>query len=460
MIGQTISHYKILEKLGEGGMGVVYKAEDTKLDRTVALKFISSQSLKSEEERARFIQEAKAAAAINHNNITTIYEINEVADDTFISMEYIMGKSLKHKIESGPLQIDEALKIVIQIAEGLQEAHEKGIVHRDIKSANIMITEKGQVKIMDFGLAKLKGKSKLTKVGTTVGTAAYMSPEQSMGKKVDHRTDIWSLGVVFYEMVTGKLPFMGEYEQAIVYSILNEDPEPVTAIRTGIPQELERIINKALIKDPSDRYQHADDMMVDLRKLKKDSKPEVTISKKKTSPEITLKASRKTLILGSIFLAVIIIIAGYFIFKGKPESEMPVIEPGGKPSIAIVYFENNTGDEKLDYWRSALTELMITDLSQSKLINVLPGDRLFGILKKLNLLESKKYSTEDLIKVAARGKTNHIIRGNYIKIGENFRINIMIYKADSGDLINSLTVESRGEKNVLSKVDEVTKRSN
>ncbi len=457
MIGKTISHYKILEKLGEGGMGVVYKAEDTKLKRTVALKFLPPEFTRDKDSKERFFIEAQASAALEHQNICSIYEIDEQEDQIFIAMSYIEGQNLKEKIESGPLKIDESLKIAFQIAEGLQEAHEKGIVHRDIKSANIMINEKGQVKIMDFGLAKLKGKSKLTKVGTTVGTTSYMSPEQSMGKKVNHRTDIWSLGVLLYEMVTGQLPFKGDYEQAVVYAILNEDPEPVTAIRTGVPQELERIINKALVKDPSERYQHVDDMMVDLEKLKKDSTPDVSVSRKKTSPEITLKASQKVLILGSIFIAVIII-AGYFIFKGKPKPETPVIKPGEKPSIAIVYFENNTGDEKLDYWRSALAELLITDLSQSKLINVLPGDRLFGILKKLNLLESKKYSTEDLLKVAARGKTNHIIRGNYIKIGENFRINIMIYKADSGDIINSLTVESRGEKNVLSKVDEVTKK--
>jgi serine/threonine protein kinase/Tfp pilus assembly protein PilF len=458
MIGQTISHYNILEKLGEGGMGVVYKAEDTKLDRLVALKFLPKQFSINEDEKKRFIHEAKAAASLDHPNICAVYEIGETEDgQMFIAMAYYDGETLKDKIKKGPLKLDEALDIAIQVAEGLNKAHKKDIVHRDIKAANIMMTNDGVAKIVDFGLAKLKGQTKLTKEGTTLGTVAYMSPEQTTGEETDHRSDIWSLGVLLYEMVTGQLPFKGEYEQAIMYAIMNEEQEPVTGLRTGVSMDLEKIINKALVKDPSDRYQHVDDMMVDLRKLKKDSKPEVSISRKKTSPEITLKGSRKVLILGSIFIATIII-AGYFIFKGKSESKMPVIEPGEKPSIAIVYFENNTGDEKLDYWRSALAELMITDLSQSKLINVLPGDRLFGILKKLNLLESKKFSTEDLLKVAAHGKTNHIIRGNYIKIGENFRINIMIYKADSGDLINSLTVECREEKNVFSKVDEVTKK--
>jgi serine/threonine protein kinase/Tfp pilus assembly protein PilF len=457
MIGQTISHYKILEKLGEGGMGVVYKARDTKLDRTVALKFVSPQSLKTEEEKTRFIQEAKAAAAINHPNVTTIHEIDEVSGDTFISMEYIEGKSLKDKIDSGPLTIEEALKIAIQISEGLQEAHEKGIVHRDIKSANIMITDKGQVKIMDFGLAKLKGKSKLTKAGTTVGTASYMSPEQSMGKKVDYRTDIWSLGVVIYEMVTGQLPFKGDYEQAVVYSILNEEPEPITGLRTGVSIDIEKVIFKLLTKDPSDRYQHIDDLIVDLRKLKKDSKPEVTISKKKTSPEITLKTYRKMLILGGIFLVVIIIIAGYFIFKGKSEPETLVMKPGDKPSLAVVYFENKSGDKKLDNWRDAFSELLTTDLSQSKYIRVLRSDQIYGIFKKLNLLEAKRYSEQDLKEIAKNGQVNHILKGSFIKAGDKFVITATLINANNNETISTISVQALGEINILPKVDELTR---
>ena len=269
MIGQTISHYKILEKLGEGGMGIVYKAEDTKLKRIVALKFLPPGLTRDPQAKERFLHEAQAAAALEHQHICNIYEIDETEDQIFIVMSCFEGQTLKEKIEIGPLKIDEALKIAVQAAEGLQAAHEKGIVHRDIKSANIMVTEKGQVKIMDFGLAKLKGQTKITKEGTTLGTASYMSPEQSQGVEVDHRTDIWSLGVVLYEMITGQLPFRGEYEPAVLYSIMNEEPEPLTALRTGVPMELERIINKALSKDSSERYQHADDMVVDLKALKK-----------------------------------------------------------------------------------------------------------------------------------------------------------------------------------------------
>jgi serine/threonine protein kinase/Tfp pilus assembly protein PilF len=455
MIGKTISHYKIIEKLGEGGMGVVYKAEDTKLKRTVALKFLPPEFTRDKDSKERFFIEAQASAALEHQNICSIYEIDEQEDQIFIAMSYIEGQNLKEKIETGPLTIDESLKIAIQMAEGLQEAHDKGIVHRDIKSANIMVTEKGQVKIMDFGLAKLKGKSKLTKAGTTVGTAAYMSPEQSMGKKVNHRTDIWSLGVVLYEMITGQLPFKGDYEQAVVYSILNEEPEPVTGLRTGLPVELERIINKALVKDPSDRYQHIDDMMVDLRKLKKDSKPEVTISKKKTSPEITLKASRKVIIFATIFL-VAIVITGYFVFKGKPKPEPPLIEPGDKPSLAVVYFENKSGDKNLDNWRDAFSELLTIDLSQSKYIRVLRSDEIYGIFKKLNLLEAKRYSTQDLIEIAKKGRVNHILRGSYIKDEDNFVITTVLLKADTGETISSLSVSAKGGE-IFSNIDGITR---
>jgi serine/threonine protein kinase len=267
MINQTISHYKILAKLGEGGMGVVYKAEDAKLKRIVALKFLSAIALGGEE-KSRFLREAQAAAALNHPNICTIYAIDEVDGQMFIAMEYIEGQSLQEKIKAGPLQIDEAIKLATQVADGLQAAHEKGIIHRDIKSANIMITAKGQAKIMDFGLAKLyRGGTVLTKEGVTLGTAAYMSPEQAQGEVVDHRTDIWSLGVVLYEMLTGKLPFKGEYEQSMMYSILNEDPEPLTALRTGVPIALDGIIAKALAKDPATRYQHVDELPADLKAI-------------------------------------------------------------------------------------------------------------------------------------------------------------------------------------------------
>ncbi len=228
MIGQTISHYKITEKLGEGGMGVVYKAEDTKLRRVVALKFLRSELIENPEHRERFLREAQAAAALDHPNICTIYEIDEDAGRTFLAMAFIEGLTVKDKIAQRPLKLDQALDIAVQTAQGLQAAHEKGIVHRDIKGANIMVTPPGQVKIMDFGLAQLAERSKLTETTTILGTPSYMSPEQARGEKTDRRADLWSLGVVLYEMIAGRLPFVGERQEAVLYGITSEEPEPVT----------------------------------------------------------------------------------------------------------------------------------------------------------------------------------------------------------------------------------------
>jgi non-specific serine/threonine protein kinase len=269
MIGSTVSHYKILEKLGGGGMGVVYKAQDLKLDRCVALKFLPPDLTRDPEAKARFIHEAKAASALQHDNICTIHDVDEAQDgQLFISMDYYDGETLKKKIERGPLPIDDVIDLARQISRGLAKAHEAGMVHRDIKPANILITKEGEAKIVDFGLAKLVGQTKLTKAGSTVGTVAYMSPEQARGEEADRRSDIWSLGVVLYEMIAGQPPFGGDYENAVIYSIVNADPEPLTGVRTGVPRELERIVVKALAKEPAQRYQHVDELGTDLAVLK------------------------------------------------------------------------------------------------------------------------------------------------------------------------------------------------
>ena len=269
MVGQTISHYKILSELGRGGMGFVYKAEDLKLKRQVALKFLRSDVLEDEEHKERFLREAQAAAALDHPNICTVYEIDEADGQTFLSMAYLEGETVKEKIAERPLKLEEALDIAIQTAQGLQAAHEKGVVHRDIKSANLMVTPQGQVKIMDFGLAQLAERSQLTKTATILGTPAYMSPEQARRERTDRRTDIWSLGVVIYEMVTGRLPFEGERQETVLYAIAQEDPEPITALRVGVPTELDFIVSKAMAKDAGERYQHVEEMIVDLKSLSK-----------------------------------------------------------------------------------------------------------------------------------------------------------------------------------------------
>jgi TolB-like protein/Tfp pilus assembly protein PilF/predicted Ser/Thr protein kinase len=365
MIGQTISHYKILEKLGEGGMGVVYKAEDTKLKRIVALKFLSPFALGSAAEKARFVHEAQAAAALNHPNICTIYEIDEAEGQAFIAMEFVDGQSLKEKVASGMLQVANVIDIAIQIAEGLQAAHEKGITHRDIKPANVMITTKGQAKITDFGLAKLTGRSRVTREGMTVGTIAYMSPEQGRGEEVDQRADIWSLGVVLYEMVTGQLPFKGEYEQAVVYSILNEEPEPLTGLRSGVPMELERIVLKALAKSPDERYQHADELLTDLRKFKKQ-----LASGKETAPAPFSRAGQEAekkpawrrmmpAILGGLAV-ILLLLALQRVFRSDGARQVAAKEK----SIAVLPLTTITQSEEDEIFSDGMHDDIITQLAK------------------------------------------------------------------------------------------------
>lgn len=271
--GAVLSHYQILEPIGRGGMGVVYKAEDSKLKRIVALKLLLSQSMSDEVSKERFIQEARTASTLDHPNICTIYEVDETPDgDLFFAMALYDGETLRPRIQRGPLSISDALDIAAQVALGLAKAHEAGIVHRDIKPANLMITLEGLVKILDFGLAKLTGdQTRLTLAGTAMGTLAYMSPEQVLGGPLDQRTDIWSLGVVVYEMVTGQLPFKAESNAAMGAVILQVLPTPLTAVRTGVPIELERVVNRALSKNPDDRYQTVKDMLSELRRLKRDT---------------------------------------------------------------------------------------------------------------------------------------------------------------------------------------------
>jgi len=266
MVGKTISHYKISDKLGEGGMGVVYKAEDTKLRRTVALKFLPKQTLGTDEDRERFVREAQAAAALDHSSICTTYEIDEAEGHTFIAMAFLDGRTLQEVIESsGAMEPKEAVGIAVQIAEGLREAHRKGIVHRDIKSGNIMVGNRGEAKIMDFGLAKLSGRTRLTKTATIMGTVAYMSPEQALGEAVDHRTDIWSLGVVLFEMLTGKLPFMAHNDAALLHMIIYDEPANTTGINPYVPPGLSAAVGKALAKKREERYQSVAEFLHDIR---------------------------------------------------------------------------------------------------------------------------------------------------------------------------------------------------
>jgi pimeloyl-ACP methyl ester carboxylesterase/predicted Ser/Thr protein kinase len=288
MIGETISHYKIIEKLGEGGMGVVYKAEDTRLERLVALKIPSPNIVGTDAEKIRFDREAKAAAALDHPNICTIHGIDTFEGQTFIVMAYVDGQSLDKKMELGPLTLNEALSIATQVAEGLQEAHEKDVIHRDIKSANIMVNTRGQAKIMDFGLARFLSRTRVTKKSAVMGTVDYMSPEQASGKgTVDHRSDIWSLGVVLYEMLTGSLPFVAPHDAGVIHKILYENPESITSMRREIPPALELTIQRMLQKDPSSRYESISALLADLKSIQSPPSSPTTVLTE--SPEIPLE---------------------------------------------------------------------------------------------------------------------------------------------------------------------------
>ena len=263
MVGQTIAHYEIQDRLGGGGMGVVYKAKDIRLKRPVALKFLPHDLTRDAKARERFVHEAQAASALDHPNICTIYEIDETEQgQIFIAMAYYQGQTLKKKIAGGPLPVEQAVEIAIQVAQGLERAHEVGIIHRDIKPANVMVTDRGLVKILDFGLAKVVDVS-LTKTGSTLGTVAYMSPEQARGEAVDHRSDLWSLGVVLYEMLSGERPSQGDYEQAVIYSILNVDPKPVRTLRSEVPEALGRVLARSLAKDAAARDTDASALLSD-----------------------------------------------------------------------------------------------------------------------------------------------------------------------------------------------------
>ena len=345
MVGKTLSHYKILEELGRGGMGIVYKAEDTKLDRTVAIKVLPSAALASEEDRARFYREAKASAQLHHPHIASVFEIDEaVPSDAphgtepspFIAMEFIEGKTLRARIDNSPLKLKEAISIASEVAAGLKAAHDKNIVHRDIKAANIMLDENGTAKILDFGLAQTAKSTKLTQMGSTLGTIAFMSPEQARGDEVDLRTDLWSLGVVLYEMVAGRSPFPGDYEQAVVYEILNQDPEPLTALRTGVPMELETVVNKCLAKDPEYRYPSADGLIVDLKRIEASSAVRTTsVSRQTGTITATVPApsvKRPWILITAV--GAVMLVAGLFLGKVFFEDE-PAVKPVFKTHLNL-----------------------------------------------------------------------------------------------------------------------------
>lgn len=419
MIGQIISHYKILEKLGQGGMGVVYKAHDTKLDRTVALKFLPAHVGFDENEKKRFINEAKAASVLDHNNICNIHSIEETDEgNIFIVMASYEGLTLKERIEQGLLPLTDAIEYAIQIASGLQKAHTKGIIHRDLKPANIFITNDDHIKIIDFGLAKVTHQNMLTKSGSTLGTVPYMSPEQAQCLQVDHRTDIWSMGVIVYEMITGQHPFKSDYETALVYSIINVDPEPITAVRSNVPMELERIVLKALQKDRNLRYQSVEEMIVDLNAVKKQQEHDK--SKKRAAPskgfKSTYSSDKRRLriyFIGGVVLlfGVIIIAASLFLFQGSSLNEIR--------SIAVLPLTNLSGDAEQEYFSDGMTEALITDLA---------GITALRVISRTSMMQYKGVS-KSLTEIAQELDVDAIVEGTVMRSGHQVRITAQLIDA-------------------------------
>lgn len=431
--------YRILEDLGRGGMGVVYKAEDLRLKRHVALKLLPPDLTRDAEAKERFVVEARAASALDHPNICTIHEIDETDDgQMFISMACYEGETLLKRLSRGHLEPAEAMEIAIEVADGLAEAHEKGIIHRDIKPSNIMLPTRGQAKVMDFGLAKLAGQVVVTKPGSTVGTAAYMSPEQTRGKQVDHRTDIWSLGAVLYQMLTGQLPFRGDYEQAVVYSILNEEPEPIAGLRAGVPPELESIVGKALAKDPDKRYESIDHLLGDLRELKRglESGEMIAEQVRKRRPRWLDYAVM------SVIAIVTLVIAVQMISRKAAESPFVINQ---KHSVAVMPFENLTGDNTYDVWEKGIPELLLTALSSSRELYVLDSETLANILQTMDYEQTAQIVPAIGRQAATKAKVKTFILGNILKAGANLRIQVKLLDSESGEVTKSEFVDGAGE---------------
>ena len=439
MIGKTVSHYRILEKLGEGGMGVVYKAEDTKLKRVVALKFLPTELTRDEEARERFTREAQAAAALDHPDIGTIYEIDEAQGQTFISMAYVDGERLKDKIDRGPLKLAEAVDIAMHVAQGLQAAHEKGIVHRDIKSANVMLTASGQVKVMDFGLAKLAGASKVTREGTTLGTTGYMSPEQARGEESDKRTDIWSLGVVLYEALTGLVPFRGEYEQAVLFQIANAAPEPITSLRTAVPVDLERIVNKCLEKDRAERYQTAGDLIADLRHVQRmlGAGGEEAL-RSVTRPSVSGRKLRWWY--WGAPLVVLTAVVAALLIKMPHRAAAPE-----EKSIAVLPFVDMSPQHDQEYFCDGMTEELINRLSNIQGLRVPARTSAFMF----------KGKTEDIREVGSKLNVQRVLEGSVRKDGDKLRITAQLINVDDGYHVWSETYD-RALKDVFAIQDEIS----
>jgi len=451
--------YEIIEELGKGGMGRVYRVDDTKLEQEVALKLIKPEIAKDKKTIERFRNELKLARNIRHKNVCGMFDLGEAEGAHFITMEYVRGEDLRSLIRRiGQLPIGKSISTAIQICEGLAEAHRSGVVHRDLKSSNIMIDEEGNVRIMDFGIARSLEAKGITGAGVMIGTPEYMSPEQVEGKETDQRSDIYSLGVILYEMVTGRAPFEGDTPFTIGMKHKGETPKNPNELNNQISDDLNRLILKCLEKEKDKRYQSAGEVRSELENIESGIPTTERIIPEKrplTSREITVTFGIKKLLIPALVIIAVVIV-GLVLWRVMPKRQALQSALSDKPSLAIMYFENNTGDENMEHWRKALAELITDDLSQSRHLTVLGVDKLFSILKSENLLDVKNYSSEDLENVASKGGIKNILRGSYSRAGETIRINAVLQNMKTGDLLGTERVECQGEEKIFSAVDELT----
>lgn len=448
MIGKKISNYKIIEKIGEGGMGVVYKAEDKDLIRMVALKFLSKDLTQRADARERFVNEARAAANLDHPNICAIHEIGETKDgQMFFVMAYCEGETLKQKIASGSLKLKNVLDYSIQTARGLAEAHEKGIIHRDIKPSNLIVTKNEVVKILDFGLARVANVDLNTKTGARFGTLSYMSPEQASGKTVDHRTDIWSFGVSMYEMLTGQLPFQRENEAAVLLGIINEQAQPIAETIRDIPVELERIVTKSMAKRADYRYQHVDDMLVDLRHVYENMFGRRHWYGLDFDRALAKRGTKTLLISGVIVLLLLIVSVGYWFFVHK-RSTAPV-------PIAVADFINETDEEELD----GLSGMLITALEQSHRLSVLTRSRMYDIFNQITSEDIDHIDEATARKICEHADINALAIASIRKFDNLYTIDLKVIEPKEDRFLFTAMETGEGKKNVPTMIDNLSRKT-